>query len=157
MGTSEPRRISFPQMSKVHDALVEQGVTPPALQLLLRMGRFSDLGEAVVAGTIPGRDEFRRFLGLGPVDPVELVLSSGLVAPAPIEEAPLDTTILVDRSIPPVYPDWKIEVMHPELESLGPTEYDIARVELWLHDGQKSGKSMKGTVIYQYLKDANML
>ena len=88
---------------------------------------------------------------------MRLALCSGTIASAPIDKVPLDTTIRVDRSIPPIYPDWKMEVMHSELEALGPAEYDIVKVELWLHDGQKSGKSDKGTVIYQYLKDTGML
>lgn len=72
------------------------------------------------------------------------------------EEAPLDTIICVDRSVRPVYPDWA-KVVHPELEAVGPDEYDLAKVELYLHDDQKDGKSMKGTKLYDHLKDTDSL
>ncbi len=65
--------------------------------------------------------------------------------------------IHVDRSIRPSYPDWMKEVMHPELESVGPAEYDIAVVEQWLHDGQKDGKCIGGNKIYNHLKKTDTL
>lgn len=68
-----------------------------------------------------------------------------------------DSIIHVDRSIRPVYPDWAKVVMHPELEAVGPAEYDLATVELWLHDEQKSGKWMKGEALYRYLKETESL
>lgn len=78
-------------------------------------------------------------------------------ATAPKEEAPLDTIIRVDRSVRPVYPDWAKVVMHPELEAVGPAEYDLAKVELYLHDEQKDGKWMKGTKLYDHLKETDSL
>lgn len=64
MGTS----FSFPQVSKVSDTLAEQGITPELLQaVLLGQGVLSDVAQAVVAGTVPARDEFRRLLGLASV------------------------------------------------------------------------------------------
>lgn len=73
------------------------------------------------------------------------------------EETPLDTIIRVDRSVRPTYPDWVDKVMHPELESTGPTEYDLATaVSLWRHDGQK-GSRCTGQVIYDHLKGSGML
>ena len=75
----------------------------------------------------------------------------------PKVEVSLDTIIRVDRSVRPVYPDWARVVMHPELESTGPVEYDLATaVSLWLHDGQKSGVGT-GQVIYDHLKGHGML
>lgn len=68
-----------------------------------------------------------------------------------------DTTIRVSRSIRPVYPDWVDKVMHPELENTGPSEYDLGKVELWLHNKQKKGGVVKGKSIYQYLKKNDML
>ncbi|QQR78946.1 MAG: hypothetical protein IPJ68_01590 [Candidatus Moraniibacteriota bacterium] len=60
--------ISFPQVTKIHDTLVQKGVTPEVFQeRLLGEGRIADVAEACVAGTIPPRDEFRKFLGLGPL------------------------------------------------------------------------------------------
>jgi|GEM_PF-1525723 len=68
-----------------------------------------------------------------------------------------DNIIRVDRSIRPAYPDWVKDVLHPELECTGPAEFDLAKVESWLHDGQKNGKWIKGEKIYEHLKSATML
>ena len=68
----------------------------------------------------------------------------------------MDTTIRVDRSVCPVYPKWAKVVMHPELETVGPAEYDLAQVELYLHDGQNS-KWMWGTALYEHLKETHSL
>jgi hypothetical protein len=60
--------ISFPQVAKLHNTLVEKGVTPKLLQdCLLGDGIMSDIAEAMVAETLPSRDEFRKVLGLGPI------------------------------------------------------------------------------------------
>ena len=79
----------------------------------------------------------------------DLVLKAKL-APAP--ESVIDTIIRVDRSIRPSYLDWVKRVMHPELETVGPIEYDITKTEQWLHDGQKDGKWIEGNKIYANLK-----
>ena len=71
----------------------------------------------------------------------------------PAEPKPLNTIIRVDRTIKPTYPDWKKKVMHPELEASGPAEYDLSKVDLWLHDGQKDGKWTRGDNIYAKLKE----
>ncbi|OGI27472.1 MAG: hypothetical protein A2359_05050 [Candidatus Moranbacteria bacterium RIFOXYB1_FULL_43_19] len=68
----------------------------------------------------------------------------------------IDTIIRIDRSIRPAYPDWVQMVMHPELEDTGPAEFDLAEVEQWLHNKQKRGV-VEGNVIYQFLKDNDML
>lgn len=68
----------------------------------------------------------------------------------------IDTIIRVDRSIRPIYPDWVQMVMHPEFENTGPAEFDLAEVEQWLHNKQKQGV-VEGNVIYQFLKDNDML
>ncbi len=78
-------------------------------------------------------------------------------APASKVKTPLDTIIRVDRAVRPVYPDWVKKVMHPELEGAGPSEYDLATVELWLHDSQKGGNWLNGQGIYGHLKSNNML
>lgn len=75
----------------------------------------------------------------------------------PKEETPISIVVHVDRSIRPVYPNWVDKVMHPELESTGPVEYDIASaVSLWLHDKQKKGLTT-GKVIFDHLKKNNMI
>jgi hypothetical protein len=79
------------------------------------------------------------------------------VKPAPEPEVVIDPIIRVDRSVRPSYPDWVKTVMHPELEPTGPAEYDIAKVEQWLHDGQKSSKWMKGEKLYTYLEETDTL
>ncbi len=71
------------------------------------------------------------------------------------DEVPLDTIIRVNRSIRPEYPDWVERVVHPELESTGPAEYDLAATSLWLHDRQRDG--VAGQVIYDHLKQHGML
>ncbi len=77
--------------------------------------------------------------------------------PAPKEELPLNAIIHVDRVVLPVYPDWMEKVIHPELEAHGPAQYDLANVELWLHEGQKNGKWTQGSNIYAHLKENGML
>lgn len=64
--------------------------------------------------------------------------------------------VLVDRTILPKYPDWVKEVLYPELESVGPAEFDAGKLELWLHDRQKNGM-VTGNVIHSYLKNHDML
>jgi len=74
----------------------------------------------------------------------------------PKETAPLNTIIRVDRSIS-VFPSWVKKVLHPKLQTVGPAEYDLAKVGLYLHDGQKNGKWMKGTELYDHLKETASL
>ena len=79
--------------------------------------------------------------------------------PCRVPETNLETPIIrVDRSIRPSYPDWMKEVMHPELGNLSaPPNYDITKVEQWLHDGQKDGGCIEGNKIYTYLKKTDTL
>ncbi len=83
----------------------------------------------------------------------ELVVVEREPKPEPV----LDAIIRVDRAVRPVYPDWMKKVMHPKLEATGPAEYDLATVQLWLHNGQKGGNWVKGQRIYDHLKSNNML
>jgi hypothetical protein len=73
--------------------------------------------------------------------------------PTPESKVASDTIIRVDRSVKPTYPDRVKEVLHPDLEKSGPTEYSIATIDQWLHEGQKNGKWTTGNVIYAHLKD----
>lgn len=89
-----------------------------------------------------------------------LEVQQGRANIVPFEKKPepvLDTLIRVSRSIRPVYPDWVVTVMHPELEPTGPAEYDLATIDPWLHDGQKNGRCMEGHKLYEYLKENGML
>ncbi|MBI2439609.1 MAG: hypothetical protein HYV45_03375 [Candidatus Moranbacteria bacterium] len=85
------------------------------------------------------------------------VLREGVKPVTLSPEAPLDTLIRVDRSVPLVYPNWVKTVMHPELELTGPVEYDLGTIDPWLHDGQKNGRYMEGHKLYEYLKNKKML
>jgi hypothetical protein len=64
--------------------------------------------------------------------------------------------IRVDRSTPITYPDWVEKPLHPELEQVGPAEFDMSEVEEWLHDGQKQSV-VRGQVIYDHLEKNDML
>jgi len=70
--------------------------------------------------------------------------------------APLPGSVYVDHSIRPIYPHWVKEVLYPELESTGPSEFDAGKLEQWLHEEQKTG-CVTGNTIHQYLKDHDML
>ncbi len=63
--------------------------------------------------------------------------------------APVDTIIRITRPVRPNYPNWVKKVMHPELEDVGLGEYDLASIDPWLHDGQKSGGRTTGNRIYE--------
>jgi hypothetical protein len=69
----------------------------------------------------------------------------------------LDSIVRVDRTIRPTYPDWKKKVLFPKLENFGPSEFDAAKLELWIHKGQKNGGRVKGQIIFEYLKKEKML
>lgn len=79
------------------------------------------------------------------------------IVPNPVQEPALDFIIRVDRSIKPNYPEWVERVMHPELECIGPAEYNLqTEVEQWFHNKQEIG-FVTGTLIYDHLKKDNIL
>ncbi len=71
----------------------------------------------------------------------------------PEPEPMIDSIIRVDRSVKPIYPDWMKKVIHPELENVGPTEYDASSIDQWLHEGQKNGNWTTGNRVYAKLKE----
>lgn len=75
----------------------------------------------------------------------------------PEDQVPEDDIIRVDRSVRPEYPNWMKDVLHPQLELSGPAEFDLSKVEQWLHNGQKDGGWIMGAEIYRDLKANNML
>ncbi len=87
-------------------------------------------------------------------DEVDLVPKT---KPAPESEAEVNTLIRIDRSVKLVYPDWVKEIADPELEGVGPAEYDMTKVELWPHDNQKYGGFVTIRMVYDYLKSSNKL
>lgn len=107
----------------------------------LHDGLLSDLVDAIMTGTMPDRGTFCTSIGLPSLQP------------APEPEVVIDPIVRVDRSVRPSYPNWVKTVMHPELENVGPSEYDVSKDEQWLHDGQKDGKWTKGDNIYAHLKE----
>ncbi|OGZ04716.1 MAG: hypothetical protein A2845_05495 [Candidatus Lloydbacteria bacterium RIFCSPHIGHO2_01_FULL_49_22] len=95
----------------------------------------------------------------GGVDGVQRFLSDELIV-----TAKEDTIIRITRPVKPTYPDWVKQVMHPELEDVGPGEYDLASIDLWLDERQmKSSDYMRqmgrvyGSVIYEDFKHNDRL
>ncbi|KKR45161.1 MAG: hypothetical protein UT80_C0042G0013 [Parcubacteria group bacterium GW2011_GWC1_40_13] len=68
-----------------------------------------------------------------------------------------DNIIRVDRSVRPSYPYWIKTVIHPELEKIGPSKYDISLVKQWLHKDQKNGRCIRGNKIYTHFKVTDTL
>ena len=85
----------------------------------------------------------------------ELVVQPAVI-PEPPPEPALDFIVRVDRSVKPSYPDWMKKLMHPELELSGPAEYDLSKVDQWLHNDQKRG-SVVGNTIYKPLQEGDNL
>src|SRR5258708_985864 len=116
--------------------------------LILHDGYLADLVKAIKQWTVPPREGFQRAIGLLPPEP------------------PLNFIIRVDHSVKPSYPDWmkkKDGVMHPELEAIGPVEYDLQTVLQWLANGQENVVKgnhvnvVKGNRVYAQLKKENAL
>ena len=110
-------------------------------------------GETTDVEWLCAGDNFKLVMSLSRGE-AELTLKAKLT---PEPEVVIDPIVRVDRSIRPTYPDWVKTVIHPELEPLGPAEYDITKVEQWLHDGQKDGGYVEGNKIYAHLKETDTL
>jgi hypothetical protein len=67
------------------------------------------------------------------------------------------TIIRVPRSIRPIYPRWVKEIIHPELQDLGPETYDLAKIELYLHDAQKEWIDIPGTMLFRHIEKTDRL
>jgi len=124
--------------------------------LLRQAPRPGELSQGMAESWMSGQESLKNVLRDNLCHPDDLD-QKAKPAPAPEPEAKLDPIIRVDRSIRPSYPDWVKEVMHPELETVGPAEYDITKLEQWLHDGQKGGKWIEGNKIYAHLKKTDTL
>lgn len=135
------------QLVAINRLVVDKKKPHEQTQKVIDSGFLSDLFDADLDGI--DRNALRKLCGLGPID-------KGVVALP--EEPSIDTIIRVDRTVRPVYPDWVKDVLHPELETVGPAEYDLVKdVELYLHEEQKSNKSMKGPRLYEHLKETDTL
>jgi len=64
--------------------------------------------------------------------------------------------VYVDRTGRPAYPDFVKEVKHLKLELVGPTDFDVRKIELWLHSKQVNGCAI-GTEIYEDLLTKKLL
>ncbi len=64
--------------------------------------------------------------------------------------------IKIDRLAELVYPDWVDAPLYPELIDTGLSELDLDKVELWLHNSQKSG-SIGGVALQDFLQAKCML
>lgn len=64
--------------------------------------------------------------------------------------------VTVDRTILPTYPEWMDEILCPEYESTGPAEFDVAKLERWVHPDQ-AYRTVNGTVCYDYLMGHDLL
>lgn len=78
------------------------------------------------------------------------------------KKAGFETPIHVDRKARPVYPDWvDQDSINTEeflkLERSGLSDYDLAKIVQWLHDGQKNGGRATGNRIHEHLKTSNLL
>lgn len=64
--------------------------------------------------------------------------------------------IHVNRSIRPEYPDFVKEVKYPELELTGPADFDVTKLERYLHPKQVNGYAV-GNEIHEELIVKKML
>lgn len=68
-----------------------------------------------------------------------------------------NTIILIDRSVAPVYPEWTMHLLHPELEHSGPSSYALETIALLFFRCQQNGLVETGTRIYDHLKSSGSL
>lgn len=168
---------SYSEITKLVEILDHQDVTPRDLEILRKASSWSQsivgrihrtdsflwalLGiEGSLAKSGFCENDFRR-LGADEdkLQKVLAIIREGQ-QPTILEKPALavsDNIIRPNRIVTQDFPDWVDKVLHPELQKTGPVEYDVTKLEQWLHNGQKNGKWIKGQVIYEYLKDKKML
>ncbi|MFM2330622.1 MAG: hypothetical protein RLZZ26_129 [Candidatus Parcubacteria bacterium] len=69
----------------------------------------------------------------------------------------MSTIIHVDYAARPPYMRWPAKPLQPKFVRFGPTDYDLAKLERQLHDGQRGGQQVVGHIIYNYLVDQHLL
>jgi hypothetical protein len=91
---------------------------------------------------------------LGGVDGVARFLrgETKVIPTDSITTASLDPIIRVNFSVRLSYPTWATEVMHPDLESVGHTEFSVDTLQFWLHPDQGV---VSGALIYESLKSTS--
>ncbi|HEX8993633.1 MAG TPA: hypothetical protein VF803_00075, partial [Candidatus Paceibacterota bacterium] len=136
-------RLTLEQSIETQDALRRNGVTLAQFKKMTSGDCFKQFARVVDGhAVIVDREQFGHIKAL----------AEAMAPRSETTEPTADTLIRIDRAASLTYPDWMKEVMHPELEHTGPAEYDLTKVEQWLHDGQKNGKTMCGNAIYEHLK-----
>ena len=66
--------------------------------------------------------------------------------------------VRIDYTKDLIYPDFKREICHPELERKEPNDYNLlTQVELWLNPKQSGYKKTLGYIIYEDLKASDQL
>jgi len=165
---------SYSEITKLVEILDHQGVTPHDLEVLRKANSWSQsivgrihrtdsflwalLGVEQALSKAGFREEDFRQLWTdeNKLQKVLAVIREGQPVATSVP-MPVDSIIRPNRIVTQDFPDWVEKVLHPKLQKTGPAEYDVARLEQWLHDGQKNGKWVKGQVIYEYLKKEKML
>src|SRR3989344_3499982 len=113
---------------------------------------------ALACEAIKNRGQYSAFVR--PVGPPELARrwkrSGDEVIDLKPQVVACDSIIRIDRSTPSTYPMWVRKVIHPELGTLGPAEFDVSKLDQWLHPGQVNGE-VAGPVIFTYLERAEIL
>lgn len=67
------------------------------------------------------------------------------------------TIVKIDRSVP-IELDYNQKYLFPELQTVGPSSYDLADITLWQHyDQRKQAGWCQGYTVYRYLRDNDML
>lgn len=90
----------------------------------------------------------------------ELLGKVGKFVPEEILEVLLDewnSVVIVDRTVQPAYPDFVKKVKYPELELVGPADFNASNLEQWLHLKQEKGGITTGHEIYEELIAKKML
>ena len=100
--------------------------------------------------------EFGKFVAKRPCWVPEKEQAKPAPIALPTSPAIIDPIVRVNRKLRSTYPDWAKLVMHPELEALGPAEFDATKLEQYLHKKQESGR-IGGHDLYRHLKSKKLL
>lgn len=122
---TKQRKGLMPTQPKLNPALIRQ------LQNAIRKARGTgfDINWMLHPGNFEKVCQIARGEG-------EVVLSLELASLKEANVAP-SGIIRVDRSAPVVYPSWAKGLVYPEHQSIGPSEYELSKVQKWLTDEQK--------------------
>ena len=74
-----------------------------------------------------------------------------------IKSVERSTVICVDRSIDPTYPLERSFNVHFRLVRMGPAEYDLTAIELFVRTFQQTPEKAEGKWLHEYLKGTRMI